>query len=66
MAAGKKSRDQLILAYKLDKNRSEIALESRRWQREEKNETDYVIIRDHMKQQKAGKVREPKYRKRSA
>lgn len=55
---GKKTEDQLILEDKIDENRAKIGLKARRWVRRAKNESEWLIRTEHVKQMKAGKVRE--------
>ena len=54
----KKSKDQLILADKLDIERAKIALAARRWVRRQKNEIEHKVLTEHWKQVQAGNVKE--------
>jgi hypothetical protein len=54
----KKSRDQLILADKLDIERAKINLAARRWVRRQKNEREHQVLTEHWKQVQSGKVKE--------
>lgn len=54
----KKSKDQLILADKLDRTRAEIALKARQWVRRQKNELEHKVLTEHWKEVQSGKVKE--------